>query len=68
MIFLNFEKIQKKLALNNLNLYQYQKDFLKYQSLKKFRQILITSEVGTGKTVTAFLPFFKNALDKTTKK
>ena len=48
--FLNFERIQKKLASNNLNLYQYQKDFLKSQSLKKFRQILITSEVGTGKT------------------
>ena len=66
--FLNFERIQKKLASNNLNLYQYQKDFLKSQSLKTFRQILITSEVGTGKTVTAFLPFFKNALDKIQKK
>ena len=66
--FLNFERIQKKLASNNLNLYQYQKDFLKSQSLKKFRQILITSEVGTGKTVTAFLPFFKNALGKIQKK
>ena len=44
------------------------KDFLKSQSLKKFRQILITSEVGTGKTVTAFLPFFKNALGKIQKK
>ena len=62
--FLNFERIQKKLASNNLNLYQYQVNFLKSQSLKKFRQILITSEVGTGKTVTAFLPFFKNALGK----
>ena len=66
--FLNLKKIQEKLASNNLNLYQYQKDFLKSQSLKKFRQILITSEVGTGKTVTAFLPFFKNALAKYKKK
>ena len=38
------------------------------QSLKKYRQILITSEVGTGKTITAFLPFFKSAIDKIKKK
>ena len=44
------------------------KEFLKYQSQKKFRQILITSEIGTGKTITAFLPFFNNAIDKTKKK
>ena len=43
------------------------KEFLKYQSQKKFRQILITSEIGTGKTITAFLPFFNNAIDKTKK-
>ena len=42
--------------------------FLKSQSIKKFRQFLITSEIGTGKTITAFLPFYKNALDKVKKK
>ena len=54
--------------MNNWRLYDYQKEFLKYQSQKKFRQILITSEIGTGKTITAFLPFFNNAIDKTKKK
>ena len=29
---------------------------------------MITSEIGTGKTITAFLPFFNNAIDKTKKK
>ena len=66
--FINLKKIQEKLALNNWRLYDYQKEFLKYQSQKKFRQILITSEIGTGKTITAFLPFFNNAIDKTKKK
>ena len=42
--------------------------FLKSQSIKKFRQFLITSEIGTGKTITAFLPFYKNALDKVKKR
>ena len=66
--FINLKKIQEKLALNNWSLYEYQKEFLKYQSQKKFRQILISSEVGTGKTITAFLPFFKNEINKTKKK
>ena len=66
--FINLEKIQEKLALNNWSLYEYQKEFLKYQSQKKFRQILISSEIGTGKTITAFLPFFKNEINKTKKK
>ena len=66
--FINLKKIQEKLALNNWSLYEYQKEFLKYQSQKKFRQILISSEIGTGKTITAFLPFFKNEINKTKKK
>ena len=57
--FLNFKKIQEKLTAHKWNLYDYQKDFLKSQSIKKFRQFLITSEIGTGKTITAFLPFLK---------
>ena len=66
--FLNLEKMQEKLASHEWNLYEYQVNFLKMQSLKKYRQILITSEVGTGKTITAFLPFFKSAIDKIKKK
>ena len=66
--FINLKKIQEKLALNNWSLYEYQKEFLKFQSQKKFRQILISSEIGTGKTITAFLPFFKNEINKTKKK
>ena len=60
--------MQEKLASHEWNLYEYQVNFLKMQSLKKYRQILITSEVGTGKTITAFLPFFKSAIDKIKKK
>ncbi|MBD22363.1 MAG: hypothetical protein CL572_01695 [Alphaproteobacteria bacterium] len=66
--FLNLKKIQEKLAAKKWNLYDYQKEFLELQLSKKFRQFLITSEIGTGKTITAFLPFFKSALDKVTKK
>ena len=66
--FLNLKKIQEKLASNKWNLYEYQKEFLETQSLKKFRQILITSEIGTGKTITAFLPFFSGKLGKKKKK
>ena len=32
--FINLKKIQEKLALNNWRLYDYQKEFLKYQSQK----------------------------------
>ena len=32
--FINLKKIQEKLALNNWSLYEYQKEFLKYQSQK----------------------------------
>ena len=66
--FLNLKKIQEKFASNKWNLYEYQKEFLETQSLKKFRQILITSEIGTGKTITAFLPFFSGKLGKKKKK
>ena len=66
--FLNLKKIQEKLASNKWNLYEYQKEFLETQSLKKFRQILITSEIGTGKTITAFLPFFSGKLEKKKRK
>ena len=51
-----------------MELYDYQKEFLKYQSQKNLDKFLITSEIGTGKTITAFLPFFNNAIDKLTKK
>mgnify|MGYP003336773842 CR=1 FL=1 len=66
--FLNLKKIQEKFASNKWNLYEYQKEFLETQSLKKFRQILITSEIGTGKTITAFLPFFSGKLEKKKRK
>ena len=66
--FINLKKIQEKLALNNWRLYDFPKRILKISIPKKFRQILITSEIGTGKTITAFLPFFNNAIDKTKKK
>ena len=62
--FNNYEKIRKQLASNNWNLYDYQKKFLDAVHANKYRQYLLSSEIGTGKTITSFLPFFEKSLNK----
>lgn len=62
--FNNYEKIRKQLASNNWNLYDYQKKFLDAVHANKYRQYLLSSEIGTGKTITSFLPFFDKSLNK----
>ncbi|MAR63447.1 MAG: hypothetical protein CMP43_00425 [Rickettsiales bacterium] len=62
--FNNYEKIRKQLASNNWNLYDYQKKFLDAVHANKYRQYLLSSEIGTGKTITSFLPFFNKSLNK----
>ena len=62
--FNNYEKIRKQLASNNWNLYDYQKKFLDAVNENKYRQYLLSSEIGTGKTITSFFPFFNKSLNK----
>ena len=54
---LNFEKIFF-LAKKKWNLLNYQRDFFRFLSIQKYRQFIISSDIGTGKTITSFLPFF----------
>jgi len=38
-------------------LFSYQKEFFEYVKKSKYRQYIISSDTGTGKTITSFLPF-----------
>ncbi len=49
-------------------LFKYQVDFFESLHEKKNKQYLISSEVGTGKTITAFFPFFNYYSDNNKKK
>ena len=58
--FNNYEKIRKQLASNNWNLYDYQQKFLDAVQANKHRQYLLSSEIGTGKTITSFSKISEN--------
>ena len=56
---LNFEKnFFSWLKKKKWNLLNYQRDFFRFLSIQKYRQFIISSDIGTGKTITSFLPFF----------
>ena len=62
------ENLNKLISIQNWELYDYQKDFLKNINNQEFMQFLIFSETGTGKSITTFLPFFVHRLSKINKK
>ena len=54
------EKFSKWLKSRNWQLHNFQKDFFQLLQRGKNRQYIISSDIGTGKTITAFLPFFND--------
>tara|TARA_B100000287_G_scaffold93107_1_gene85277 strand:- start:2561 stop:4912 length:2352 start_codon:yes stop_codon:yes gene_type:complete len=54
------EKFSKWLKSRNWQLHNFQRDFFQLLEEGKHRQYIISSDIGTGKTVTAFLPFFND--------
>ena len=54
------EKFSKWLKSRNWQLHNFQRDFFQLLEEGKYRQYIISSDIGTGKTVTAFLPFFND--------
>ena len=62
------ENLNKLISIQKWKLYDYQKDFLNNINNQKFKQFLIFSETGTGKSITTFLPFFVHRLSKINKK
>ena len=62
------ENLNKLISIQKWELYDYQKDFLNNINNQEFKQFLIFSETGTGKSITTFLPFFVHRLSKINKK
>ena len=54
------EKFSKWVKSRNWQLHNFQRDFFQLLEEGKYRQYIISSDIGTGKTVTAFLPFFND--------
>ena len=61
------ENLNKLISIQKWKLYDYQKDFLNNINNQEFKQFLIFSETGTGKSITTFLPFFVHRLSKINK-
>ena len=51
------KKFSDWLKNKNWKLFSYQKEFFEYVKKSKYRQYIISSDTGTGKTITSFLPF-----------
>ena len=51
------KKFSDWLKNKNWKLFSYQKEFFDYVEKSKYRQYIISSDTGTGKTITSFLPF-----------
>ena len=62
------ENLNKLISIQNWKLYDYQKDFLNNINNQEFKQFIILSETGTGKSISTFLPFFVHKLSKINKK
>ena len=56
------------LKKRNWKLFNFQNEFLENCESDKFRQILISSNTGTGKTITLFLPIIIDAIQNKKKK
>ena len=57
--FIYNKNLKIGLKIKNGNCLNTRLIFLNPYKKKKNKQYLISSEVGTGKTITAFLPFFQ---------
>ena len=62
------EGLKQILKIQNWQLYDYQNVFLKHVNESKFKQLLLFSETGTGKTITTFLPLLTDKICKINKK
>ena len=51
------KKFSKRLEIKKWKLFDYQKEFFSCLSKNKYKQYIISSDTGTGKTITSFLPF-----------
>ena len=51
------KKFSKWLEIKKWKLFDYQKEFFSCLSKNKYKQYIISSDTGTGKTITSFLPF-----------
>ena len=62
------ENFNNFLQNRNWNLFNYQKEFLKELEFSDNTRYLISSETGTGKTITLFLPLLIDILNQKKKK
>ena len=51
------KKFSNWLEIKKWKLFDYQKEFFSCLSKNKYKQYIISSDTGTGKTITSFLPF-----------
>ena len=51
------KKFSDWLEIKKWKLFDYQKEFFSYLSKSNYKQYIISSDTGTGKTITSFLPF-----------
>ena len=57
------ETFKSFLKKRGWSLFNFQKEFLKSLKTEQFNQFLISSNTGTGKTITLFLPTLIQALE-----